>query len=159
MNKTPKFEKVDLISKLRMGHENQKALERRQWRQNEMHEFYERKPSSSFWSCFLLLKQERPVPQYVESGEMSHRCTKENHENMFEERSNKKTRSHKIPQRSKDNITTLLSVLKHLIDQRRFDTDTINVGFYKIKTIVSKHWDGIGQKGWRVDILDLMMSS
>ena len=29
MNKTPKFEKVDLISKLRMGHENQKALERR----------------------------------------------------------------------------------------------------------------------------------
>ena len=69
-----------------MGHENQKGLERRKWRQNEMHEFYERKPSSSFWSCILLLKQERPVPQYVEYGEINHRRTKENHENMLEKK-------------------------------------------------------------------------
>ena len=85
MNKTPNIEKIDLISKLKMGHENQKAVERREWRQNEMHAFYERNPSSSFWSCILLLKQERPVSQYVEyDGEINHRRTKENHENMLQ---------------------------------------------------------------------------
>ena len=49
------------------------------------------------------------------------------------------------------NYYTLLSVLKHLIDQRSMDRETIILVFYNIKTIVSEHWDGIGKddETWR----------
>ena len=43
------------------------------------------------------------------------------------------------------NYYTLLSVLKHLIDQRNMDRDTLILVFYNIKPIVSEHWDGIGK--------------
>ena len=46
---------------------------------------------------------------------------------------------------------TPLSVLRHLIDQRGFDRDTIILVLYNIKTIVSKLWDGKGENDekWR----------
>ena len=49
------------------------------------------------------------------------------------------------------NYYTVLSVLKHLIDQRSMDRDTIILVFYNIKTVVSEHWDGIGKddEQWR----------
>ena len=49
------------------------------------------------------------------------------------------------------NYYTVLSVLKHLIDQPSMDRDTIILVFYNIKTVVSEHWDGIGKddEQWR----------
>ena len=80
---------------------------------------------------------------------------KEIYENIFDKNLIKQ-HGERIHQRGgmtalQQNYYTLLTVLKHLIQQRRLDRDTIILVFYNIKTIVSQCWDGIGSgdEKWR----------
>ena len=80
---------------------------------------------------------------------------KEIHENMFEKDLIKK-HGERIRHRGgrtalQQNYYTLLTVLKHFIDQLGLDRDTIILVFYNIKTIVSQCWNGIGSgdEKWR----------
>ena len=96
----------------------------------------------------LLLKQEQSLEQYAEYGEINHDLMKEIYESIFNEdliRKNGERIHHRGGKTAlQQNYYTLLSVLKHLIDQRGLDRDTNILVFYNMKTIVSQCWDGIG---------------
>ena len=80
---------------------------------------------------------------------------KENYERIFDKNLIRK-HGERIHHRGgktalQQNYYTLLSVLRHLFDQRGLDRDTTVLVFYNIKTIVSQCWDGIGSDDdkWR----------
>ena len=112
-------------------------------------------PDYNFIEYDLLLKQEQSLEQYAEYGEINHALMKEIYEHIFDKNLIKQhgERIHSIGGMTalQQNYYTLLTVLKHLIQQRRLDRDTIILVFYNIKTIVSQYWDGIGSgdEKWR----------
>ena len=77
---------------------------------------------------------------------------KEIYENMFDKNIAKRN-GERIYTRGgmralQNNYNSLMTVLGHLVQQRgSLDRDIIILVFYNIKTIVSEHWNGIGE--WR----------
>ena len=87
-------------------------------------------PDYNFVSNDLLLKQEICLPQYAEYGEINRDLMKEIYEHIFDKDITVKRNGERIRHRGgktalQQNYYTLLSVLKHLIDQRSMNRGTI----------------------------------
>ena len=158
MNKTPKLlkETIPIYSKRKMPMLGVSEEELKRDRERLMNFIKENPyPDYKFIKYDLLLKQEQSLEQYAEYGEINHDLMKEIYENIFDKDLIKK-HGERIHHRGgitalQQNYYTLLTVLKHLVDQRGLDRDTIILVFYNIKTIVSQYWDGIGSgdEKWR----------